>query len=299
MKRRKFVSHTMAASAVMSLNPWSCMSADVISQRPLYKKSLKWGMIKEDLSVMGKFQLIKDLGFHGVELDSPTDLDIDEVMSAMKATGVEVPGLVNSLHWSKPLSDPDPAIRKQCTDSMIESLALCKELGGTTVLLVPAVVKEHISYDDAWERSTAEIRKILPTAESTGIKIALENVWNNFLLSPLEAVRFIDQFESDAIGWYMDIGNIIRYGWPEQWIKILGSRIVKVDIKDYSTKLANEEGVWEGFKSKLGEGSVNWARVNQALSEVGYSGWGSAEVSGGDKIRLEDIAERMDKLYAK
>ena len=298
MERRKFINSTIVGSAVIGLTPWSCMAAGQASDRSLHKKSLKWGMIKEDMSVMEKFQLVKQLGFDGIELDSPSDVSTDEVLAAMSATGIEVPGLVNSLHWKNPLSDPDPDKRKLCTESMIDSLELCKKLGGTTVLLVPAVVREHISYDDAWERSTAEIKKILPTAERLGIKVALENVWNNFLLSPLEAVRYIDQFDSDAIGWYMDIGNIIRYGWPEQWIKILGKRIIKVDIKDYSTQLANDEGVWKGFSAKLGEGSVNWSKVNGALAEVGYSGWGSAEVSGGDRTRLAEISERMDNLYA-
>ncbi len=298
MDRRKFINRSVAGSAILGLTPWSCISAVVVSDRPLHKKSLKWGMIKEDMTVMEKFQLVKQLGFDGIELDSPSDVSTDEVLAAMSATGIEVPGLVNSLHWKNPLSDPDPEKRKLCTESMKESLELCKKLGGTTVLLVPAVVNEHVSYDEAWERSTIEIKKILPTAERLGIKIALENVWNNFLLSPLEAVRYVDQFKSDAIGWYMDIGNIIRYGWPEQWITILGKRVMKIDIKDYSTKLANDEGVWEGFKAKLGDGSVNWGKVNEALAEVGYSGWGSAEVSGGDRTRLADISERMDNLYA-
>ena len=96
----------------------------------------------------------------------------------------------------------------------------------------------------------------------------------------------------------MDIGNIIRYGWPEQWIKILGKRIFKIDIKDYSTEKANNEGVWNGFRVALGEGSVNWGNVNEALSRVGYRGWGSAEVSGGDKKRLKEISDRMENLYA-
>lgn len=294
MLRRDFVNNALIGTALLSLRDLSCFP----SETPLNKKSLKWGMIKEDLSILDKFKLVKELGFDGIELDSPSDLDINEVLSARDATGIVIPGLVNSLHWSKPLSDPDSSVRSACTASMKTAFEQCKQLGGTTVLLVPGVVKEHISYDEAWDRSTEEIFKMLPDAEKTGIKIAIENVWNNFLLSPIEAKRYIDQFDSEYIGWYMDIGNVIRYGWPEQWIKILGHRIIKVDIKDYSREKQTDEGIWEGFKVKLGEGSVDWEKVNEALGAIGYNGWGSAEVSGGDRERLREISERMDRLYA-
>lgn len=181
---------------------------------------------------------------------------------------------------------------------MIDALHKCKLYGGTTVLLVPAVVNDQVSYGDAWSRSVEEIKKILPEAHKTGIKIAIENVWNNFLLSPLEAAQYVDQFESDHIGWYMDIGNVVRYGWPEHWIKALGNRILKVDIKEYSRKKQQEEGIWKGFDVEIGEGDCGWNKVNEALAEVGYSGWGSAEVSGGDRDRLKEISERMDRIYA-
>lgn len=181
---------------------------------------------------------------------------------------------------------------------MKQALRDCKLYGGTTVLLVPAVVNDKTSYEDAYKRSQEEIRKILPVAEETGVKIAIENVWNNFLLSPLEAARYIDEFESDMIGWYFDVGNIVRYGWPEQWIRILGKRIIKVDVKEYSRKLANDNGVWEGFKAELLEGDCNWPEVMKALYEVGYAGWGSAEIPGGDRKRLAQIAELMDKIYS-
>ena len=264
---------------------------------PLQKKSLKYGMIKTEGSIKEKFSLVKSLGFDGVELDSPNELDETEILAARDQTGIEIPGVVNSMHWKMPLSDPDPNVRAQCTASMVNALHKCKLYGGTTVLLVPAVVNKTVSYAEAWDRSTEEIKKILPTAKSTGIKIAIENVWNNFLLSPLEAARYIDQFESEMIGWYMDIGNVVRYGWPEQWIRTLGSRIFKIDIKDYSRTKQKEEGIWEGFKVKLGDGDSDWSAVNAALSDIGYSGWGSAEVAGGDAVRLREISERMDHIY--
>lgn len=265
----------------------------------LNKKSLKYGMIKEDLSLLDKFKLIKELGFDGVELDSPNDLNEREILEARDKTGLIIPGVVNSVHWKSPLSDPDASVRAACVESMKTALRDCKKYGGTTVLLVPAVVNEKVSYADAYKRSQAEIKKILPVAKETGIKIAIENVWNNFLLSPLEAARYVDEFSSPMIGWYMDIGNIVRYGYPEQWISTLGKRIFKVDIKDYSRKKANEDGVWKGFDAQLSEGDVDWSAVNKALKSIGYSGWGSAEVSGGDRVRLKEISDKMDVCYGR
>lgn len=298
MKRRKFVQSTAIATAAFSTASMSFCAPESNITMPLNKKSLKFGMIKEDLSILDKFKLVKSLGFDGVEMDSPNDLDDKEIIAARDEAGIIIPGVVNSVHWKKPLSHSNPAVREECTNSMIDAFHKCKLYGGTTVLLVPAIVNDEIRYDEAWERSTAEIKKMLPVANETGIKIAIENVWNNFLISPMEAARYIDQFNSDMIGWYMDIGNIVRYGWPHHWIQILGKRIIKVDIKDYSRKKQSEEGIWEGFKVKLGDGDSDWVKVNQALQEVGYNGWGSAEVSGGDRDRLKEISDRMDKLYA-
>jgi len=298
MKRRKFVQSTAIATAAFSTASMSFCAPESNITMPLNKKSLKFGMIKEDLSILDKFKLVKSLGFDGVEMDSPNDLDDKEIIAARDEAGIIIPGVVNSVHWKKPLSHSDPAVREECTNSMIDAFHKCKLYGGTTVLLVPAIVNDEIRYDEAWERSTAEIKKMLPVANETGIKIAIENVWNNFLISPMEAARYIDQFNSDMIGWYMDIGNIVRSGWPHHWIQILGKRIIKVDIKDYSRKKQSEEGIWEGFKVKLGDGDSDWVKVNQALQEVGYNGWGSAEVSGGDRDRLKEISDRMDKLYA-
>ena len=296
MNRRNFLQHSVMASMAVSAAP--LFATDVLDKAPLQKKSLKFGMIKEDISLVDKFKLVLDLGFDGVELDSPNELEEKEILEARDKSGILIPGVVNSLHWKSPLSDPDPAVRKITTDSMIDALHKCKLYGGTTVLLVPAVVNETVSYSDAWNRSVAEIKKILPEAHKTGIKIAIENVWNNFLLSPLEAAQYIDQFDSDHIGWYMDVGNVVRYAWPEHWIEALGSRILKVDIKEYSRKKQQEEGIWKGFEVEIGDGDCGWAAVNKALADVGYSGWGSAEVSGGDRVRLKEISQRMDRIYA-
>jgi hexulose-6-phosphate isomerase len=196
------------------------------------------------------------------------------------------------------LSDPDPAIRAAGVAGLRTAISDAKLDGASTVLLVPAVVKKSISYEDAYRRSQAEIRRVLPFAEENGIKIAIENVWNGFLLSPLEMARYIDEFESEWIGAYFDIGNIVNFGWPEHWIRILGHRVIKLDIKEYSREKRDSEGPYAGFKVKLGEGDCDWPAVREALEEIEYSGWASAEVEGGGRDRLQEISLRMDRVLA-
>ena len=298
MKRKDFLKITAGVAAGSMVSPGLFASSIRRKNKLGIKKCLKFGMVKEDLSVMDKFKLLKDLGFHGVELDSPNNLDKKEILEARDKTGLEIPGTVNSVHWKSPLSDPDPKVRKTCIKSMKTALKDTREYGGSTVLLVPAVVNEKVSYDEAYQRSQEEIKKLLPLAEKTGVKIAIENVWNNFLISPMEAARYIDEFDSDMIGWYFDVGNVVRYGWPEHWIKILDHRVMKLDIKEYSRKKQQEEGIWKGFDVKLTEGDCNWPVVMDALEAINYrGGWGSAEVPGGDRNRLQDISERMDKIF--
>jgi len=265
------------------------------------KKAVKVGMVGVEASLEAKFALLREIGFDGVELDSPSALDPDEVLAAVAATGIEIPGVVDSVHWQKPLSDPDAAVRAEGRAGLETALADCARFGGTTALLVPAVVNANVSYDQAWERSTSEIAEVLPLAEELGVKIAIENVWNGFLLSPLEAARYVDQFDSEAIGWHFDVGNVVNFGWPEQWIRILGPRILKLDIKEYSRKKRDAEGLWKGFQVEIGEGDCNWPAVREALDEIGYldlatGAWATAEVGGGDEARLRDIKSRMDAV---
>ena len=300
MKRRDFVKMTGVGLAGVSLAAYGMAplraSARAISQRGRIKKAVKFGMVEEDLSILEKFKLLKRLGFDGVEMDSPSDLDRGEVLGARDESGLPIHGVVDSVHWRKTLSDPDPAVRAEGLDGLKTALDDAHAYGATTVLLVPAVVNKTVSYADAYIRSQAEIRKVLPMAEEVGVKIAIENVWNHFLLSPLECARYIDEFESDWIGWYFDVGNIINYSWPEHWIHTLGSRILKIDIKEYSREKRNTEGPYAGFRVPLGEGDCDWPAVVKALEEIGYEGWGTAEIPGGDTTRLRDIAERMDRI---
>ncbi len=263
---------------------------------PRIFKSLKYGMIGAGETVREKFQLAMDAGFDGVELDSPSDLDIAEVIEARDAVGIRIPGVVDSAHWGKPFNHPDESVRAEGRAALETAIRDCKALGGSTVLVVPAVVRKGMSYADAYWLSQKEIGRLVPLAEELGVAIAFENVWNNFLLSPLEAARYVDEFESANIGWYFDVGNIVNYAWPEQWIDALGPRILKLDVKEYSRSRRDNEGLWKGFGVEIGEGDCDWPAVREALDRIGYRGWASAEVGGGGAERLADVANRMDRV---
>src|SRR5439155_5742149 len=158
---------------------------------------------------------------------------------------------------------------------------------------------KEVSYTDAYSRSQGEIRKAIPLAEELGVKIAIENVWNNFLLSPLEAARYVDEFNSPAVGWHFDVGNVLNFGWPEQWIRVLGKRIQKLHIKEYSRKKRDRDGLWKGFSVAFGEGDNNWPAIMKALDQISYDGWAIAEQPGGDTPEgLKDLSARMSKIFS-
>jgi hexulose-6-phosphate isomerase len=247
--------------------------------------------------VAEKMKMVKEAGFEGVEMNS--HMDQDEVMRARDETGLVIPSVCGVHHWGKPLSHPDPKVRAEGLAALEQTLKDAKRYGASSVLLVPAVVNKEVSYDQAYERSQAEIRKAIPLAQELGVKIAIENVWNQFLLSPLEARRYVDEFNSPAVGWHFDVGNVINYGWPEQWVRILGKRIQKLHIKEFSRKKRDKEGLWKGFDVPLLEGDDDWPAVMRALDEVGWSGWAMTEQGGGDTPEgLHDLAERLGKILS-
>ncbi|MFT3747943.1 MAG: sugar phosphate isomerase/epimerase family protein [Agriterribacter sp.] len=297
MQRRTFIKNSSLIAAGATIGFPATALEQKNSFKPKIKKSLKIEMVKGEMSVMDKFKMLKELGYDGVEFSSPHNYDHKEILAARDKTGLLIPGVVNSEHWKSPLSSPDPAVRDKCFNTVIQSLNDCKMYGGTTVLLVAGVVNDKINYADAYKRTQEQIRKLIPHAEKTGIKIAIENVWNNFLISPLEAAKYVDEINHPLVGWYFDIGNILRYGWPEQWIEILNKRIMKLDVKEYSRKKMNEEGLWKGFDVELMEGDNNWPVIIDALQKIGYNGWASAEVPGGDRDRLKVVIDRMNKIF--
>lgn len=300
LDRRELLA-SAAAGAALSRTVAAGPARPRTGASPQLKKALKYGMIDDPsaTTVRDKFQLALDCGFDGVELDSPSGLDEREVLAAKAATGIEIPGLVDSVHWAKNLGGPDEAERAEGRAALEHALRQAQRFGASSVLLVPAVVNEQVSYGAAYRNSLAELRKVTPLAEELGVRIALENVWNNFLLSPVEARRYCEETGSPQVGWHLDVGNLLRYGWPEHWVHELGlERLFKLDIKEYSRKKMNDEGVWKGFEVEIGDGDCGWKRVMAALEAIGWSGWGAAEVRGGDRTRLTDVAARMGRVFA-
>ncbi len=285
------------ASAMIPAATLPGFSATIYPQERQLKKAIMWGGIRVGKTILERFQAAKVAGFDGVEVDS--HLDRNEVLKARDATGMSVASVCDSKHWNMPLSSPDPKVREEGVAALKIALEDAKTFGADTVLLVPGRVTETVSYDECWNRSSEEIKKVVPFAENLKVKIAVENVWNSFLLSPLEAARYIDQFQSPWVGAYFDIGNILAFGWPEQWIKILGKRIAKIHIKEFSRKLADSEGRSKGFNVKLREGDVNWTAVMKALDETGYTGWATVEMGGGDTPEgLKDLCDRLKLIIA-
>lgn len=293
MNRRQFSKSAMMASAMISTASLPGISS--LTARTL-KKGIMWGGIGVGKSIMEKFQAAKEAGFDGVEPMS--HLDRKEVIAARDATGLIIPSVCGELHWKYLLSDPDPKIRELGVEALKVTLEDASVYGADTILLVPGKVTDTVSYDQCWNRCIEELNKVIPLAEKLKVKIALENVWNNFLLSPMEAISYVDKFKSPYVGFYFDCGNIMAYGWPEQWIKILGNRLAKVHIKDYSRKIADKQGKGAGFGVKLLEGDVNWQAVMQSLDEIGYHGWTTVEMPGGDtKEGLKDLCDRLVKIH--
>jgi hexulose-6-phosphate isomerase len=282
MNRRRFLQAAVAGSAFATL------AAD--APEPRLKKAVKFGMIRIDGSIADKFALIKSLGFQGVEMDSPSAIDRDEAVKARDQTGIVIHGVVDSIHWKMRLSDPDPEVRARGLAGLKTAIEDCKFYGGDTVLLVPGRVADpqRENFEQVWERSQAEVRKALPLAERLGVIIAIETVWNDFITTPEQLVKYVDEFNSPHVAAYFDISNMLKYGVkPGDWIRKLGKRMVKFDFKGYShTKK------WV----PIGEGDEDWPDVLKALDEVGYRGWATAEVAGGGPNELRDVAERMNRV---
>ncbi len=302
MNRREFLQNSGGALAMAALAP-SAFAADEIKSagastgKRKLRKAVMWATVAMKGSVLEKMTAVKEAGFEGAEMMS--HMDQDEVLRARDATGLVIPSVCGMHHWTKPLSDPNPKVREEGLEALRQTLRDAKRYGATSVLLVPAVVNKLVSYADAYSRSQAEISKTVPLAEELGVKIAIENVWNQFLLSPLEAARYVDEFKSPAVGWHFDIGNVLNFGWPEHWIAILGKRIQKLHIKEFSRKKRDSEGLRKGFEVSLGEGDNNWPAIMKALDEIGYNGWAIAEQDGPESLEaLKNLSQRMIRIFA-
>ena len=255
------------------------------------KKGVWFGMLPEKLSIADRYKMARDVGFEVVQ--APTEPDqrkAEEVKKAAEAANIRIDSVMNMDHWKYPLSSSDRAVVETSLAAMRTSLHNAKLWGCDTVLLVPAVVNPQTSYRDAWTRSQKEIRTLIPLAEELKVVIAMEEVWNKFLLSPLEMAKYISEFQSPWVKAWFDVGNVLLYGYPQDWIHTLGNSIVKLHVKDFKRK---EDGyAWVN----LGDGDVDWTAVRQALADIGYSGSAVVELEGGDEAYLRDVVKRFDHL---
>lgn len=284
----------LGAAAAFSANSFGAESSGARRKIP---KGIMYATIGLKGSVLEKFEAAKEAGFDGVEAMS--HMNQDEVLKARDATGLKIPSVCGSKHWDKTLSHPNASVRDEGLKALEQTLKDAQRYGARSVLLVPGVVNKDVSYADCYKRSQEQIRKALPLAEEARVKIAIENVWNSFLLSPLEAARYIDEFNSPWVGWHFDVGNVITYGWPEQWIRILGKRIVTLHIKEFSREKSREQGLGKGFDVEFLKGSNDWHAIMTALDEVGFDGWGISEQAGAGSVEgMRKLSGEMDKIFA-
>ncbi len=255
------------------------------------KKAVLISMLPKEMSYLDRFKLAVDVGFEGIEAQTITDpKEADQIKDASVKAGIPIHSVMNMDHWRYPLSDADPQVVEKSLKGMETSFRNARLWGAGTVLLVPAVVNPQTTIPVAWKRSQAQIRKLIPMAKEMGVVIAIEEVWNKFLLTPYDHARYVDEFKSPWVKAYFDVGNIVMYGFPQEWIRVLGKRIVRFHLKDFKTDTRQ-------FVA-LREGSIDWKEVRKAIEEIGYSGYLTVELSSGDQTYLREVSRRVDQIFA-
>lgn len=296
--RREFLKASLAAAYGAGLAPRTVsLAVETPSLAPLpIKKGVLLGMLPKNMSYADRFKLARDVGFDVVQAyTTPDEREAEEIKKASDGAAIRIDTVMNMAHWENPLSSSDPAVVARSMEGMKTSFRNAKLWGSDAVLLVPAVVNPKTSYRDAWTRSQAKIREMIPMAEELKILIAIEEVWNKFLLSPLEFATYIDEFKSPWVQAWFDVGNVVLYGYPQDWIRTLGKRIAKVHLKDFRTKKG-----WSPLVSEfvnLGDGDIDWAEVRNAFREIGYAGSATTEIGENhDEAFLRDLSARVDRL---
>jgi len=275
---------------------------------PRFRKSICSTAFPAKMPVAEKFAVAKANGFEGIELrmgdEIPAESTPDELArlaDAAQKSGITVVSLWDSSPLSKaPLNSPDPALRAKGVEAIRQAIDFAHKLNCGAILLYPGRVgsgaKFDIGYQDTWDRFSAELPKVIPDAERARVVLTMENVWNKFLLSPLEMRSFIDQFHSPWLQSHFDMGNVMQFGYPQDWILTLKSRIKRIHVKDYKLSARAEQGRFV----PLFEGDVDFKGVMQALVTVDYRGFLSPEYGfeASDPNYLKTLSEKLDKILA-
>ena len=275
----------------------AAVPAAAASRLPI-KKGVLASMLRSGGSWKERFTLAKEVGFEEIEAGTTDDPKVaEEMKKAADDVGIRIHSVMNRDHWKYPLSSSDPSAVEISMKGMRTSLDNAALWGADTVLLVPAVVDAQTSYQQAYDRSRKQIRELIPYAEKRKVVIAVEEVWNKFLLSPLEFARYIDDFKSPWVKAYFDVGNVVLYGYPQDWIRALGKRIVKLHLKDFkfqtNKETRNREAAWVNLK----EGEIDWKEIHKALAEIGFRGTATVELGGpGTREYLSDVSKRVDQI---
>lgn len=283
MQRRDMM---MAAAAAM-------MAPAAKAAKLPITKAVLGSMLPKDLpNWKAKFDVAKSVGFTHVEMNTADDpKDEADIAKAASDAGIKIHSVMNSAHWKYPLNSLDAETVEIGMKGMRTSIRNAKAWGASTVLLVPAVMGPKNSYNDTWKQSKEKIKALLPEAEKSKVTICVENVWNKFIVSPAEMVTYVDSFQSPYLKSYLDVGNMLIFGYPQDWIRTLGKkRIAKVHIKDFRFKNRVAEFV------DLYDGEIDWKEVNQAFADVGYDGVATVELRGGDAAYLADVYKRFDRI---
>ena len=295
--RRAFLKSIAVAAVAGAVRPASAaQSAAAKAGSTTIHKSTLISMLPKELSYADRFALARESGLEAVEMQTISkDDEAAEIKEAAKKTGLRIHSVMNMDHWRLPLSSSDPQTVAGSVKGMETSIKNAALWGADTVLLVPAVVDANTSYQDAWTRSQQVIReRLLPVARDMKVIIAVEEVWNKFLLSPIEFAKYVDDFGSPWLRAYFDVGNVVLYAFPQDWIRTLGPRIAKMHLKDFNFDRRNGRFAWKN----LGEGDINWPEVRRALTDIKYNGYVTTELDGGDAAYLKDVSTRVDRFLA-
>ncbi|HEU4939883.1 MAG TPA: sugar phosphate isomerase/epimerase family protein [Vicinamibacterales bacterium] len=299
--RRAFLKSIAAAAVAGAVRPAEGAQSSPAqkSAATTIRKSSLISMLPRQLSYADRFAMAREAGFEAIEMETITkDDEAAEIKEASKKTGLRIHSVMNSDHWRLPISSSDPEVVAGSVKGMETSIKNAALWGADAVLLVPAVVDAKTSYKDAWTRSQRVIReRLLPLARDLKVIIAVEEVWNKFLLSPIEFAKYVDEFDSPWVKAYFDVGNVVFYAFPQDWIRTLGSRIVKVHLKDFKLDRQNGRFTWPN----IGEGDIDWPEVRRAFADIKYSGYMTTELSRGDgdpAAYLKDVSARVDRFLA-